>query len=63
MGILSPGESQIISLSVFFKQNRWSSKSVTAFMTVSFIQWQISPVNATLDKIELITLLNFKFTV
>ena len=55
--------SKINSLYLFFWRNRWSFKSVSAFIAISFIQYPVmmSPENANLNKIKLITLINFKF--
>ena len=58
--------SNIISLSLFFfLWKRWSSKSVTALITISFIQYLriISLVNLNLDETKLKNLINFKFSI
>ena len=50
-----------LPISVFWWR-RWSSKSVTALMTVIFIEYplMISPGNVNLDKIKLKNLISFK---
>ena len=50
------------SISVFWRK-RWPSKSVTALMAASFIQYplMILPENINLDTIKLKNLISFKF--
>ena len=50
-------------ISVWKKRKRWSYKSVTALMAISFIQYplMISPENVNLDRTKLNNLINFKF--
>ena len=54
--------SNILSLSLFFGRS-WLSKSVSVFLTISFIPYPliISRANANLNKVELQILNNFKF--